>query len=132
MATKSNNRLKGYFFLILFLGFFTSTTFFNHAHFVDGNTIVHSHPYKKDINGNPIHQHSAKGYLLIHIIKNYVSLAVANIIIALVLLKLVPKIFSGCTSSFACQLSKCPISLRGPPAWLRWFNTWISCRIILL
>jgi hypothetical protein len=118
MVKKSISRLTGYFFLILFLGFFGSNTFFTHSHIVDGNTIVHSHPFKKDQNGNPTHQHSAKGYLLIHIINNFTALAVASILFAVALLKFLYEISSGCASSFACRLSISPNSLRGPPAWM--------------
>ncbi len=119
MAKNGITRLAGYFFLILFLSFFASTTFFYHTHIVNGDTVVHSHPYKKDKNGYPIHQHSTKGYLLIHIIRNFTSLAAVNVLLAVALLKLISIIFSDCTSSFTYLLSLHPNSLRGPPAWLR-------------
>jgi hypothetical protein len=119
MVKKSIARLAGYFFLILFLGFFASTTFYYHTHIENGDTIFHSHPYKKDKNGNPNHHHSAKSYLLIHIIKNFKTTNVASILFAVALLKLIYEISSGHTSSFAYLLSISPYSLRGPPVWMR-------------
>jgi hypothetical protein len=115
MVKKSITRLTGYFFLILFLGFFASTTFFNHTHIVDGDTIVHSHPYKKDKNGNPTHQHSTKGYLLIHIIKNFTTTAVASTLFGTILVKSIHEIPSGKSSSIVHQLPLSPNIFRGPP-----------------
>jgi hypothetical protein len=57
--------ISKYFFLLLFLGFFGSITFFNHVHIIDGVTIAHSHPFKKDVHGLPLHSHSDKGYITI-------------------------------------------------------------------
>jgi hypothetical protein len=71
MFKNSLNNIFKYFFLALFLGYFGSITFFNHAHIIDGSAIVHSHPYKSDNNGNPTHNHTQNGYLLIHLLKNF-------------------------------------------------------------
>jgi hypothetical protein len=109
------NNISRYFFLILFLAFFGSTNFFNHTHIVDGDTIVHSHPYKKDKNGNPTHQHSTKGYLLIHIIKNFTTTAVASALFITIPVKLIDKIPSNKNSSIVHKLSIRPNSFRGPP-----------------
>jgi hypothetical protein len=65
MLKKISINISKYFFLLLFLGFFGSITFFYHAHIVDGVTIVHSHPFKKDVHGLPLHSHSDKGYITI-------------------------------------------------------------------
>jgi hypothetical protein len=35
------------------------------VHVVNGVTIVHSHPFKKDAHGLPLHSHSDKGYIAI-------------------------------------------------------------------
>jgi len=59
------NEFLGYAFLILFIGYYGSITLFYHSHLILGDTIVHSHPYKSDSNGNPVHSHTEKGYLTI-------------------------------------------------------------------
>ncbi len=54
------------FLMVLFLGYYVSITLFYHTHIVQGDTIVHSHPYKTDNKGLPSHSHSEKGYIIIH------------------------------------------------------------------
>ncbi|HOW09009.1 MAG TPA: hypothetical protein PLX08_04315 [Bacteroidales bacterium] len=66
--------LYRYFLLLLFLGFFASTNFFDHTHISDGNIIVHSHPFKHDRNGNPVHSHKDTDYILIYLLQNYLAL----------------------------------------------------------
>ncbi len=58
--------------LIFFLFFFAGNTFFEHVHYVDGGKIVHSHPYKKDSKGNPVHSHTSSEYLVIEFINTFV------------------------------------------------------------
>jgi hypothetical protein len=66
-------KLLGYFLLIFFCGYLGSITFFPHTHIVDGVTIVHSHPFKSDKNGLPIHNHTTNGFLLIHFISHFIA-----------------------------------------------------------
>lgn len=68
------NTLK-YCLLGIFLGFFISITFFKHVHIVNGISIVHSHPFKADTNGKPVHSHTSGGYLLINLMMNFVVTA---------------------------------------------------------
>lgn len=56
------------FFLVIFTGYYASITFFYHTHITLGETIGHSHPYKSGADGNPVHSHSEKGYLTIHLL----------------------------------------------------------------
>ena len=58
-----------YFLLILFLGYTAGITLFTHLHVVNGISIVHSHPFKKDIQ----HTHTALEFELIQMLNHYVS-----------------------------------------------------------
>lgn len=51
---------------VIFISYFCSITFFTHSHVVNGVTIVHSHPYTTDENGNPNHGHTSTEVQLIH------------------------------------------------------------------
>lgn len=69
-------KILGFSLLILFCGYFGSITFFPHTHIVDGNTIVHSHPYKSQPANNPVnHDHSKNGLRLIQFITNLIATA---------------------------------------------------------
>ena len=57
------------FLLILFLGYTAGITLFTHLHVVNGISIVHSHPFKKDIH----HTHTAVEFELIQMLNHYVS-----------------------------------------------------------
>ena len=71
---RRQNKITGYLFLLLFLGYYASITLFSHTHIVDGVTIVHSHPYKSGSGRNPVnHQHTADGFVLIHFISNLLT-----------------------------------------------------------
>jgi hypothetical protein len=68
MLKKLSINISKYFFLLLFLVFFGSITLFNHAHIVNGITIVHSHPFKTNSHGLPSHSHTEKGYITIQLL----------------------------------------------------------------
>ena len=57
-----------FFFLILFVWFYTGITMFYHIHRLYGSTIVHSHPdySSKKSKGSESHSHSPEAYNLIH------------------------------------------------------------------
>jgi hypothetical protein len=57
-----------YFFIILFSGYYGSVIFFYHAHMINGEYIVHSHPAKTDSKGFPLHSHTSNGFLTIQIL----------------------------------------------------------------
>jgi hypothetical protein len=72
MLKKLSTEISKYFFLVLFIGFFGSITIFSHTHVVNGVTIVHSHPFKSDNKGNPLHSHSDKGYITIQLLSSFI------------------------------------------------------------
>lgn len=46
--------------LMLFSFYYSTISFFPHQHLIGDSLIVHSHPYKKDCNGNASHTHTSK------------------------------------------------------------------------
>ncbi|MBN2787947.1 MAG: hypothetical protein JXQ69_06435 [Paludibacteraceae bacterium] len=47
-----------YLLLVLFLGYYSSITLFQHVHLVEGHYIVHSHFYKSESQNTPVKKHS--------------------------------------------------------------------------
>lgn len=60
-------------FLILFVCYAGSITFFFHTHIINGVTIVHSHPYKADEKGKPLHTHTGAEIQLIQNLSSWYS-----------------------------------------------------------
>ncbi len=51
--------------VLLFIGYYISSTMFYHAHLVNGYLLSHSHPYKRDKNNKypyESHSHSSQAY----------------------------------------------------------------------
>ena len=62
-------RLSGSLLIFLFLGYYAGITSFYHMHLIDGQVIVHSHPFRNaPIKDTPYqsHQHSSESCNLIH------------------------------------------------------------------
>jgi hypothetical protein len=115
MFNKLTINISKYFFLVLFLVFFGSITFFNHSHIVNGITIVHSHPFKSDKNGQANHIHSGTGFLLINFLANFIATSVFALTSLFILLKLREKLS---TIAYNTSLSSPFFNsnpLRGPP-----------------
>jgi hypothetical protein len=111
----SGINISRYFFLILFLGFFASATFFPHSHQYNGNIIVHSHPFKHNKEGKPIHTHSDSGYQLIYLLNNYIARIAIGLSLAFVVFQLLKEIIPQTIRSFCSRVEKSSILLRGPP-----------------
>jgi len=104
-----------YFFLALFLGFFSSNTFFDHTHICDGNIIVHSHPFRHDRDGKPLHSHTDSEYLLIHLLNNYIANGVFSIFLLSTVLVLLREINKATIKKFPTGVRYSLNLLRGPP-----------------
>ena len=65
-----NCKILKYFLLLLFLEYYGSITLFNHAHIIDGVTIVHSHPFNSDKAND---QHTKNLYVLINLLSNLLA-----------------------------------------------------------
>jgi len=115
MLNKLNIKISKYLFLFLFLGFFGSITFFNHSHIVNGITIVHSHPFKSDKNGQTNHTHTGTGFLLINFLSNFTAIAVFALISSNIIFKLREKLSTIFYDSSLSNLLFNSNPLRGPP-----------------
>lgn len=102
---------------VIFIAYFCSITFFSHSHVVNGVTIVHSHPYKTDANGNPTHEHSGNELQLIAVFSTFF---VAGAIIFTILLNLfskrTEKILTEYVSPIHARRVEPHHRLRPPPA----------------
>lgn len=61
-------------FLMIFVCYAGSVSFFFHSHIINGVTIVHSHPYKADEKGNPTHTHTVSEIQLIRNLSSWYSI----------------------------------------------------------
>jgi len=109
-------RMSKYFFLIIFLGFFASNTFFDHAHIYDGSIIVHSHPFKPDREGKPAHNHSERSYVLVYCLNTII----ANVILVFSLFSFfytaLQRITPETIVNFRSENYRYLFHLRGPPS----------------
>jgi hypothetical protein len=115
MLSSLTKNISKYFFLIIFLIFFSNITFFSHEHIVDGYIIVHSHPFKHDKNGVPVHQHTAKGYLLIHFLADFLAFALSITGIRQLIRLISEKLIQIFSSDLQVNYLFIPNALRGPP-----------------
>lgn len=67
---------SGILFLSIFVFYYTGITFFPHVHRYGHEILVHSHPYKKDCNGNPNHTHTNVEIILIAGLSNFTTTAI--------------------------------------------------------
>lgn len=104
-------------FLILFICYAGSITFFFHSHIINGVTIVHSHPYKADEKGKPLHTHTGSEIQLIQHLSSWYS--VGKITFAFIFKELQPyytiKIISK-TESVIKGFTNYLYLLRAPPS----------------
>lgn len=68
---------------VIFISYACSITFFTHTHIINGVTIVHSHPYLTDEDGNPSHEHSSAEIQLIRTLSTFFSTGLVLLFIIL-------------------------------------------------
>jgi hypothetical protein len=107
--------ISKWFFLLLFLEFFGSTTFFSHAHIVDGYTIVHSHPFRHDGKGAPMHDHSLNTYFLINLLTHFSAIVLSLLFIKCFFISLQRELLIKSFAYFRLQSFQIPDYYRGPP-----------------
>lgn len=81
-----NNKIKTVIriaLLAIFMTYACCITFFTHTHIVNGVTIVHSHPYSTDSEGNPTHEHSGVEIQLIQTLSTFYVVGLIVLTIAL-------------------------------------------------
>lgn len=94
MTTSLSRNISGYFLILIFCGYFGSTSFFPHSHIVNGVTIVHSHPFKSNPGDAPVsHNHSRNGFQLIQFISGFIAIASALYIVTAVLINVLTTLF---------------------------------------
>lgn len=102
---------------IVFVSYFCCITFFTHSHVINGVTIVHSHPYKADTNGDTSHEHSGTELQLINALSVFYA---AGAIIPFILLALLGKPqkmnFAGIVYPAYARRIEPHHKLRPPPA----------------
>lgn len=103
--------------LLVIFGLYTcSITFFTHSHIVGGVTIVHSHWYKTDAEGNPTHEHTGAEIQLIQALTTYFSFGAA---ITFFLINVsdnwVKTIRAKAKSLFVKGINQSSLRLRAPP-----------------
>lgn len=105
-----------YFFPIFFLIYLGNITLFTHSHIIDGVTIVHSHPFKKDNAGHPAHQHTPAQFQLIHQLSSFGSEEISTTYISpAVFLTVLAALVIRFTNPDVRDIFKRIISLRAPP-----------------
>jgi len=115
---KRSFKIIRYILLILFLGYFGSTTLFVHTHHIEnGIIIVHSHPFKSGPVNNPFnHQHSSNGFLLLQAITGLLTVFSFTIISAEALRTTILKVnFKKSIEKFSDTARLLPYGLRAPP-----------------
>jgi hypothetical protein len=98
------------------MSFFGSNLFFNHSHVVDGNIIVHSHPYKADKEGKPLHNHTENSFVLVHLLNNIILIAAIALILAALSVYLFRELKSFLYSLNLSLNQGLQLRKRGPPA----------------
>lgn len=104
--------------LFLFLGYYSSITFFTHSHIINGITIVHSHPFNSDKNGDTSKvPHNGKELVIIHLLSEFfTTFFVFSFAIRLFcdLLNRIPVLST--IDGYAEPGGYCTSPLRGPPS----------------
>lgn len=110
-------KIMRYFLLFLFLGYYGNITLFTHTHILNGVTIVHSHPYSTGANGKPVnHQHSEKGFIIIHLLSNFIATALFLALGIAIVHKFITSYLIKICIDFIQRFSGfCTFSLRAPP-----------------
>lgn len=102
--------------LMIFSLYTCSISFFTHTHIVGGVTIVHSHFYGVDAEGNPTHEHTGAEIQLIQNLSTYFALAT---VVLAILVGLMPNrsaiLFVNPDCFFRQLHSQTRFRLRAPP-----------------
>lgn len=102
--------------LIIFCLYTCSITFFTHSHIVNGVTIVHSHFYLSDDDGNPAHEHSGAEIQLIQQLSTYFFFGLIAAVIVLCCLALhTTKLYVNHDCIYKQNLYQKHFRLRAPP-----------------
>jgi len=102
--------------LVIFVMFLGCTLFFNHTHISEGNIIFHSHPFKADKDGKPLHNHGNNSYILIHILNNFIADITPVVMLAALLLFVYRELLGVIKESYPAGNGVLLYQQRGPPS----------------
>ena len=107
-------KISAGFLLVLFVGYIGCITLFCHEHFVNGQRIIHSHPYS-DSSGTEKHTHTSFEFTVIAALSMLLMLAVSfGYLFRVFAIQLLKK--GDLVNDFTLTRSFSILSLRGPPA----------------
>ena len=109
---KVRRRLAGWL-LFLFMGYTAATSFFYHAHYVNGQWIVHSHPYTQAPETGH-HTHTQAGFATLACLTAALMASIAHALYTQPFIHLSAIIIEAIRTALACREIFHP-SLRAPP-----------------
>lgn len=117
---ESSKGIRGYLLRIVLLMIFSlytcSITFFTHSHIIGGVTIVHSHFYGTDENGQPTHEHTGAEIQLIQNLSTYFIFGAIALAVLIGLVKIREVSLFVDWDCFCRQLPhQAQVRLRAPP-----------------
>lgn len=100
-----------YFLPMLFVSYLASITLFAHIHVVNGVTIVHSHPFKKDA----AHTHTTVELLLVHFLSHFVTDGAAVVFALSIFIPFLLCLLLPLRQGIQASTFRGVVSLRAPP-----------------
>lgn len=106
-------KIMRWFLPVLFISYMAGITLFTHSHVVNGVTIVHSHPFKKD---SP-HSHTTVEFQLIHLLSHVATTGAGIFFLSFQFIAYLLYTFSWRPDRAGyCSSVVGVVSLRAPPA----------------
>lgn len=119
MINKRVKALMRIIFPVIFILYAGSITFFTHTHIVDGVTIVHSHPFQKNSEGHPTHEHTGIELQLIQSLSTFFATGLVLLFISLGMVEAAFVILQTRQFTYYGNKNLCGLStLRSPPVLL--------------
>ncbi len=102
-------------FLILFMGYASCTTFFYHTHRINGQWITHSHPYA-DAPDTGDHTHALSEFATIALLSAFIMPAACSALFCKPFI-LLAAVIDGWLARISLVRKAITLSLRGPPCY---------------
>ncbi len=111
--SRTLKKITAGWFLILFMGYASCTTFFYHTHYVNGQWITHSHPYA-DAPDTGDHTHALSGFVTIALLSAFIMLAACSALFRKPFI-LLAAVIEGRSIRINLARKTITLLLRGPP-----------------
>lgn len=82
---------------------------------MDGNIIVHSHPYKPGADHKPLHNHTKSAYILVYLLNNILANEILILHLSVVVLIVLKELYRTSVNDLFFRFRISPQFLRGPP-----------------